>query len=107
MNHAKGARSMANERRGDMTQGNPVRLMIAFAIPMMVGGIFQLMYNMVDTVVLGRYVGVNALAAIGAARTAPVYALADESVRDFALEPAPRDLPAGAIRLEPYREDER
>ena len=54
MNHAKGARSMANERRGDMTQGNPVRLMIAFAIPMMVGGIFQLMYNMVDTVVLGR-----------------------------------------------------
>ena len=69
MNHAKGARSMANERRGDMTQGNPVRLMIAFAIPMMVGGIFQLMYNMVDTVVLGRYVGVNALAAIGATGT--------------------------------------
>ena len=69
MNHAKGARSMANERRGDMTQGNPVRLMIAFAIPMMVGGIFQLMYNMVDTVVLGRYVGVNALAAIGATAT--------------------------------------
>lgn len=50
---------------------------------------------------------VRALAAIGAARTAPIYALADESVRDFALEPAPRDLPAGAIRLEPYREDER
>ena len=43
--------------------------MIAFAIPMMIGGIFQLMYNMVDTVVLGRYVGVNALAAIGATGT--------------------------------------
>ena len=62
-----------------------------------------------ETALLIRAPGavVRALAAIGAARTAPVYALADESVRDFALEPAPRDLPAGAIRLEPYREDER
>lgn len=58
-----------NERKGDMTHGDPLRLMIAFAIPMMIGGIFQLMYNMVDTVVLGRYVGVNALAAIGATGT--------------------------------------
>ncbi|HIT93673.1 MAG TPA: MATE family efflux transporter, partial [Candidatus Faecivivens stercoripullorum] len=51
---------------GDMTQGNPTRLLIRFAIPMMIGGIFQLMYNMVDTIVLGRFVGANALASIGA-----------------------------------------
>lgn len=51
---------------GDMTQGNPTRLIILFALPMMIGGIFQLMYNIVDTIVLGRFVGANALAAIGA-----------------------------------------
>ena len=51
---------------GDMTRGNPTRLLIQFAIPMMIGGIFQLMYNMVDTIVLGRFVGAGALASIGA-----------------------------------------
>ncbi len=51
---------------GDMTRGNPTKLLIQFAIPMMIGGIFQLMYNMVDTIVLGRFVGAGALASIGA-----------------------------------------
>ena len=50
----------------DMTQGNPVKLLILFAIPMFIGGLFQLMYNMVDTIVVGRYVSIEALAAIGA-----------------------------------------
>ena len=50
----------------DMTQGNPVKLLILFAIPMFIGGVFQLMYNMVDTIVVGRYVSIEALAAIGA-----------------------------------------
>jgi len=50
----------------DMTQGSPVRLIILFAIPMLIGGVFQLMYNMVDTIVVGRFVSVKALAAIGA-----------------------------------------
>lgn len=54
------------ENRGDMTKGNPTKLLILFAIPMMIGGVFQLMYNMVDTVVLGRFVGAGALASIGA-----------------------------------------
>lgn len=54
------------ENRGDMTKGNPTKLLILFAIPMMIGGIFQLMYNMVDTIVLGRFVGAGALASIGA-----------------------------------------
>ncbi len=50
----------------DMTRGDPVKLLIRFAIPLLIGGIFQLMYNMVDTVVVGRYVSIEALAAIGA-----------------------------------------
>lgn len=50
----------------DMTQGNPTRLLVLFAIPMWIGGIFQLLYNMVDTWVVGRYVSLDALAAIGA-----------------------------------------
>ena len=65
--YRKDADNMAGSTAaGDMTQGNPTRLLIRFAIPMMIGGIFQLMYNMVDTIVLGRFVGANALASIGA-----------------------------------------
>ena len=50
----------------DMTAGDPARLLIRFAIPMLIGGVFQLMYNMVDTIVVGRFVSIEALAAIGA-----------------------------------------
>lgn len=51
----------------DMTQGSPAKLLILFAVPMLIGSVFQLMYNMVDTIVVGRFVSVEALAAIGAA----------------------------------------
>lgn len=50
----------------DMTKGSPIKLMAKFAIPMMIGSVFQAMYTMVDSAVLGRYVGSEALAAIGA-----------------------------------------
>ena len=49
-----------------MTQGSPIRLLVLFAIPMLIGSVFQQMYNMTDTVVVGRFVSVEALAAIGA-----------------------------------------
>ena len=49
----------------EMTRGNPVRLILAFMIPTYLGNIFQQFYNLVDSVVAGRYIGVNALAAIG------------------------------------------
>ena len=49
----------------DMTQGSPARLLIFFALPMLVGNIFQQLYNLVDSVVVGRLVGAQALAAIG------------------------------------------
>lgn len=53
----------------DMTQGNPVKLIIAFAIPLFVGNIFQQIYNMVDTMVVGYGLGDSAIAAIGATTT--------------------------------------
>ena len=49
----------------DMTLGNPAKLIIAFAIPVFLGSIFQQLYNIVDTMIVGRFVGVNALAAVG------------------------------------------
>lgn len=49
----------------DMTQGEPAKLLILFAIPMLIGGVFQLMYNMVDSIVVGQFVSLDALAAIG------------------------------------------
>ena len=61
---------MANGRRKaanlDMTKGEPARLLVLFAIPMLIGAVFQLMYNMTDTLVVGRFASVDALAAIGA-----------------------------------------
>lgn len=49
----------------DMKTGNPTKLMLKFAFPMLVGNIFQQLYNMVDSIVVGRFVGKNALAAVG------------------------------------------
>lgn len=50
----------------NMTEGNPVYLLIVFAIPMLIGNIFQQMYNLVDSIIVGKFVGSNALAAVGA-----------------------------------------
>lgn len=49
----------------DMTVGNPTRHIILFAIPLMIGNIFQQLYNTIDSLVVGKYVGADALAAIG------------------------------------------
>ena len=49
----------------DMTFGNPLGLILSFAIPILLGNIFQQMYGMVDTVIVGRYLGVGPLAAVG------------------------------------------
>lgn len=49
----------------DMTRGNPAKTLIAFTFPMLIGNLFQQLYNIVDSVVVGRYVGKNALAAVG------------------------------------------
>ncbi len=49
----------------DMTQGKPLKVMTIFAIPLFIGSIFQQIYNMVDSIVVGNYAGSQALAAVG------------------------------------------
>lgn len=51
----------------DMTEGSPWQKIVLFAVPMLVGNIAQQLYNTVDSVVVGNYVGDNALAAVGSA----------------------------------------
>lgn len=50
----------------DMTTGSPLKLIITFALPLMVGNVFQQLYTVVDTMVVGKALGVDALAALGA-----------------------------------------
>ena len=50
----------------DMTKGSPAKLILLFAVPLMLGNIFQQLYTMVDTIVVGQVAGVQALAALGA-----------------------------------------
>ena len=50
----------------NMTSGSPGKLILTFAVPLMLGNIFQQFYTMVDTMVVGQVVGVEALAALGA-----------------------------------------
>ncbi|MBO5666620.1 MAG: MATE family efflux transporter, partial [Firmicutes bacterium] len=52
-------------QRGLMTEGSIARHMIAFAMPLVIGNLFQQMYNMVDSIVVGRFIGGTALAAVG------------------------------------------
>ena len=51
----------------DMTHGDPTRHILAFAVPMLLGNVCQQLYSMVDTAVVGKIVGVTALAAVGSA----------------------------------------
>lgn len=53
----------------DMTKGSPTKLIIKFVIPLIIGNVFQQFYSMVDTIIVGRFVGVQALAAVGATGT--------------------------------------
>ena len=49
----------------DLTVGSPMKLILGFAIPMLFGFLFQQFYNMVDTIIVGKCLGVSALAAVG------------------------------------------
>lgn len=57
----------------DMTVGNPWKKIVLFAIPMLIGNIAQQLYSTVDSIVVGKYVGDNALAAVGS--STPIYNL--------------------------------
>lgn len=50
----------------DLTKGSPVKLILGFAIPLLAGMLFQQLYNFVDTMIVGRFLGVTALAGVGA-----------------------------------------
>lgn len=54
-------------RTQSMTEGRPLKLIVAFALPLMLGNVFQQLYTVVDTMVVGQALGVGALAALGAA----------------------------------------
>ena len=56
---------MENRVVKDMTSGSPIKLILGFFVPMVFGLLFQQLYNMVDTIIVGKYLGVNALAAVG------------------------------------------
>lgn len=60
---------MSKEKGAGMTQGSPVRPLILFAVPMVAGNLFQQLYNIIDSIVVGNVVGPNALAAVGASTT--------------------------------------
>lgn len=49
----------------DMTSGNPLKLILFFSIPVLFGNIFQQFYNMFDTIIVGQFLGEDALAAVG------------------------------------------
>ena len=50
----------------DLTVGNPLKVIILFTIPLILGNLFQQLYNVVDTVIVGHILGEEALAAVGA-----------------------------------------
>ena len=50
----------------DMTKGNPLKLLIQFAIPILIGNLFQQIYTLADRIIVGRFVGDTAFSAIGA-----------------------------------------
>ena len=56
---------MAADTTKKMTDGNPMKLILGFSIPMLAGLLFQQMYNLVDTIIVGQTLGDNALAAVG------------------------------------------
>ncbi len=53
----------------DLTKGNPLRVIIRFAIPVMIGNLFNLLYNLADIRIIGTFLGTEALAAIGSVST--------------------------------------
>ena len=55
--------------KGDLTQGPVMRSMLRFAVPFILGNLLQQCYNIADTLIVGRYLGPDALAAVGSSFT--------------------------------------
>lgn len=65
--------SFIKKKNINMIEGNPVKLLIQFSIPMLIGNLFQQVYNLVDSIVVGQMIGSNALAAVGATGSATFF----------------------------------
>lgn len=59
-------KEMAKDTTKDMTVGSPMKLILGFSIPLLFGFLFQQFYSVVDTVIVGRFLGMEALAGVGA-----------------------------------------
>jgi putative MATE family efflux protein len=57
----------------DLTKGNETKAIISFAIPLIIGNIFQQLYNVADSIIVGKYIGASALAAVGSSFTIIVF----------------------------------
>lgn len=57
----------------DLTKGNTTKVMLTFAIPMIIGNAFQQLYNVVDSIIVGKFIGPDALAAVGSSFTVMVF----------------------------------
>lgn len=57
------------ELQKDMTVGNPTKIILNFTFPIFIGNVFQQFYNMADTIIVGKFVGTKALAAVGSTGT--------------------------------------
>lgn len=62
----KGDNKIKDSSITDMTIGNPLKILWTFSLPMLLSSLFQQLYNIVDSIVAGKFIGVNALAAVGA-----------------------------------------
>jgi len=60
----------------DMTVGRPMSVLLRFSIPLLVGNLAQQLYNTVDSIIVGKYIGDTALAAVGTA--GPIFTLLDQ-----------------------------
>ncbi len=59
-------KTQSSKSTNDMTEGSPLRAIIKFAIPLILGYLLQQMYLIIDAAIVGRWIGVGALAAVGA-----------------------------------------
>ena len=56
---------MAKNATREMTSGSPLKLILSFAVPLLLGMLFQQFYSMVDTIIVGKSLGVDQLAGVG------------------------------------------
>ena len=59
---------MANTQTLDMTRGKPLPILVRFALPLILGSLFQQLYSFVDTVIVGRCISADALRSGGSSR---------------------------------------